>query len=278
MDASSTAMPSFSSKPLRKLRIQDAASFETVTLYHALHDVLCDAKYTFRILPKQDAGRWDLSVALNLTFWSADAGGDILVDGSIAPDVIAHVAWHHLASKAFTALGRGHCADALILGEAIASAFDIYLVGKLIRMAPGAEFLKTQITAMSETASAAGMPERMFETMLMQISENPERAFEDLRSLLFDVTTSLLGCSTASEALEVFHTHRKHRFAALLHRYELSNWVLYTRAYAIGKREYRPDLKLRRFDQALRNANSSLDFLREQWLSAHLPKRPRLTE
>jgi hypothetical protein len=262
-------MPSFTSKPLRKLHLQDAASFKALTLYHALYDALCAAKYTFRVLPKQDTGRWDRALNLNLTFWSADAGGDILVDDSIAPDVIAHVAWHHLASKAFSVIaqGRAPSADALILGESIASAFDVYLIGKLIRVAPGAEFLKTQIAAMSETVSAAGMSEHAFEKMLMAMSEDPERAFEDLRCLLFDVTTALLTCSTAAEALQVFHTHRKHRFASLLHRYELSNWVLYTRAYTLGKCAYRPDPKLRRFDQALRNAKNSLDFLSEQWLS-----------
>jgi hypothetical protein len=265
-------MPTFTSKPLRKLHLQDAASFKALPLYHALYNALCAAKYTFRVLPKQDTGRWDRAVTLNLTFWSADAGGDILVDNSIAPDVVAHVAWHHLASKAFSVIahGRAPSADALILGESIASAFDVYLVGKLIRVAPDAAFLETQIAAMSETASAAGMSERAFEKMLMEMSENPERAFEDLRCLLFDVTTALLVCSTAAEALKVFHVHRKHRFAALLHRYELSNWVLYTRAYALGKRPYRPDLKLRRFDQAMRNAKISLGYLCQEWLSTDL--------
>jgi hypothetical protein len=250
-------------KRLSALTIEDARSYVQVPLVRELSAVLRKANYMFRILPKRDCGRFDHALALNLTFWSAHEGGDILVDSSIAPDVVAHVAWHHLANRALSPKGTP-CAEAFALSEAIASAFDVYLVGMLVRHAPRSEFLQTQIPAMSQNAHAAGLSEAHFERELVRMSEDPERAFEDLRALLFDVTLALGTCKSASEGLAVFDAHRKHRFAWLLHRFELSNWVLYARAYA--RRSARATRNVKALDARLRSSASSLETLRHSWV------------
>src|SRR5262249_26071106 len=153
---------------------------------------------------------------------------------------------------------------ALLLGESIASAFDLYLVGRLLGHAPDAEFLQTQVPAMAEVAESAGLPEEAFERLLQEVSDDPDRAFEDLRQLLFDAGTALAasaGVDAAALALERFDTHR---FAALIHHYELSNWILYARAYAAPGE----DPRVRGMDEELRRAPASLDWLEERWLTA----------
>lgn len=254
-----------SNRTLDTLTIDDEKSFRHVALYGDLKEALIRARYPFRVLPESSAGRWDRALFLNLTFWGANDGGDILAEASLPADVVAHVAWHHLAARALAdGPGAALSSAALFLGEAIASAFDVYLVGRLLGHAPKSEFLATQIPAMADSASAAGLEDDDFEVLLRGIADDPEKAFEDLRSLLFDATTSLMACKSASEALDALGSFDGHRFASLRHHYELSNWVLYARAYAndaggAGDRA-------REIDRQLRAAPVSLDWLTKAWL------------
>ena len=120
-------------RTIAELTTEDEASFRHVALYGELKEVLRRDKYTFRVLPETASGRWDRALLLNLTFWGASVGGDVLVDDTLPADVVAHAAWHHLAAKALSeGPGVPLTADALFLGESIASAFDVYLVGRLL--------------------------------------------------------------------------------------------------------------------------------------------------
>jgi hypothetical protein len=65
------------------------------------------------------------------------------------------------------------------------------------------------------------------------------------------------------EALSAFDGHR---FAALLHRYELSNWVLYARAYG----DPTPDQRARAIDATLRSEKLPLEWLAAEWVAAAL--------
>ncbi|MBX3224091.1 MAG: hypothetical protein KF795_26485 [Labilithrix sp.] len=257
----------FAAKTLDDLKIEDERSFRHVGLYGDLKEVLRRDGYTFRVLPEASAGRWDRALLLNLTFWGASAGGDVLVDDVLPADVVAHAAWHHLAARALAGEpGAPLSADALFLGEAIASAFDVYLVGRLLGHAPRSTFLATQVPAMAESAHEAGLSEADFDALIQGIAADPDRAFEDLRQLLFDAATSLTACSGADDALTVLGRLDEHRFAALLHHYELSNWVLYARAYACGERGFEPDPRVRAIDGELRRASVPLDWLASAWI------------
>jgi hypothetical protein len=252
-------------KTIDELEIEDERSFRHVGLYADLKEILRRDGYKVRVLPEGLAGRWDRALFLNLTFWGAGEGGDVLDGEQIPADVVAHAAWHHLAARAFG--GGAQSAEALFLGEAIASAFDVYLVGRLLGHAPESSFLETQVPAMAEAAQAAGLSDEGFEALLDAVAADPERAFEDLRALLVDATRALVVCQTADEALQAlapFDTGA-HRFGALLHRYELSNWVLYARAYAGGA--LGADGRVRELDAALRGKGSgAIDWLAEQWV------------
>lgn len=263
-----TGANSFVMHTLDELHIEDEASFKHVGLYADLKRILVNAKYKFRILPESLRGRWDKALLLNLTFWGANSEGDVLVEDAIDADVVAHVGWHHLAAKFLVPAGHAPSADALFMGEAIASAFDVFLVGRLVGHAPKSSFLASQVPAMMDACEGAGIDEEQFDALLQQIVADPDRAFEDLRALLFDATTALLGCSDAEQALSVLGSFEQHRFAPLLHRYELSNWVLYARAYAGDKLQ--PDEAVRAFDRELRGASDSLSVLSKTWVDAAL--------
>ncbi len=251
---------------LSELEIEDERSFRHVALYADLKEVLPRVAYPFRILSGDSAGRTDRALLLNLTFWAADAGGDILPERRLKADVVAHVAWHHLAARALAAPGRPLSVDALFVGEAIASAFDVYLVGRLLGHAPESSFLETQVPAMAETAEAAGLCAEDFQRLLGRVATDPDRAFGELYALLFDATSALFACADAALALAALGAFAAHPLAPLLHRYELSNWVLYARAF--GDRH--EDLRARQADRAIRSAVVPLDWLAAHWLAPAL--------
>lgn len=255
---------SFDKLTVDELTIEDEQSFRHVALYGDLKEVLRNAKYPFRILPESHRGRADRALLLNLTFWGADAGGDVLESATLPADVVAHAAWHHLAVKALP--GSPPSVDSLFLGESIASAFDVYLVGRLLGHSKSSSFLETQVPAMADAADAAGLAEAAFESMLEAVATDPEQAFSDLRALLFDATSALFACAGVDDAAAALAQFDEHRFASLLHRYELSNWVLYARAYGSAT----PDARARAIDEKLRD-ELALDWLTREWLTSPRP-------
>lgn len=251
--------PTFERCTLDELTIEDAKSFRHIQGYLDLEQILRRDRYSFRVLP---APLWDRALFLNLTYWSPTEAGDVLVDRSVPADVVAHVAWHHLATKALGRTDAPMPASALFLGEAIASAYDLYLVGRILGHAPSSSFLETQVAAMADTADAAGLSESAFEKLLEEVAAAPEAAFASLRQLLVDATAALFECKRAEDSLDVLLGLESHRFGALLHRFELSNWLLYARAYGSAE----PCPKTDAVERALREAKEPLGWLEENWV------------
>jgi hypothetical protein len=95
----------------------------------------------------------------------------------------------------------------MLFGEAIASAFDLYLVGRLVETAFDSDFVTSQLPIMAEAAEQAGLDEAGFARLVDGVRAAPERAFEELRALLVDVGTALVAChdaDAAHDALEGF--------------------------------------------------------------------------
>jgi len=261
----------FSRLMLDDLTIDDDRSFRHVEIYSDLKEVLRRDRYSFRILPDGGVASWDRALFLNLTFWGANEGGDVLVDTHVPADVVAHVAWHHLAAKALSASPAARpSVEALFLGEAIASAFDLYLVGRLLGHAPSSSFLATQVPAMAEAAESAGLGADAFDQLLQGIADDPERAFASLRELLSDATSALFASDKAEGALAVLSGLESHRFGSLLHHYELANWLLYAHAYGSSE----PDPQAREVDHSLREAKDPLQWLVDTWVRPALDCSP----
>jgi hypothetical protein len=253
-----------------ELSIRDEQSFRHVSLYYDLKEVLRRSGYRFRVLPNGRA-RWDRALLLNLTFWRGH-GGDVLESQRVAADVVMHAAWHHLAARVLATSATSKLStEALFLGESIASAFDIYLVGRLLHGRSRSSFLETQVPAMADAAKVAGLSKAAFQRLLREVAADPERAFADLRALLYDATMSLFRSRDADAALAVLVRFERHRFGALLHHYELSNWVLV--AQAQEKRGRRPDRRAAAVDVALRRSETPVTWLTSRWVAPALAAR-----
>lgn len=250
--------------PLEALTIDDEAAMAQVPLYAQLKRALSASGHRFCLPAGGEPASWDRTVFLNLTYWS-ETGVDVLCDDHIAADVVAHAAWHEVVSRGLAAAGEAaRSPAALFFGESIASAFDLHLVGRLWRTAPDSDFIVSQVPIMSEAAQQAGLSEHQFASLLSSVAEEPDGAFEEMRALLFDAGLALVACGDSIEAQSVLETFDGRRLGPLLHHYQLSNWILYARAYA--KPAPALDQLVRRWDAELRASNDPLAWLADQFL------------
>src|SRR5262245_50254181 len=173
----------FRSLTLDELTIEDEAPFSPIALYGRLKRALAGSRQRFLVPPDLDTKgglSWDRALFLNLTFWNDREGADVLCNDHIPADVVAHVAWHRVVADRLAAVtGAQPDAAAMIFAESIASAFDLYLVGRLLKSAPDSDFITTQVPILSEVADQAGLSESDFARLLEDIAAAPERAFED---------------------------------------------------------------------------------------------------
>lgn len=159
---------------LEDLVVDDETSFTHVALYADLRRIVVESGHQFLPLRRHvRRATWDRALFLNLTFWHAAEPVDVLVDEHIPADVVAHVAWHLLAARNLRPEKGPMSAPMMLLSEAIASAFDLYLVGRLLGHRPDSDFLQTQVPAMSDSAETAGMSPSDFEAMLEEVAADP---------------------------------------------------------------------------------------------------------
>lgn len=248
--------------PLSELTIEDEASFRHVSLFHDLRAALDRSEATF-LVPADGALSWDRALLLNLLYWEPNTS-DVLTSRSIPADVMMHVAWHHLGDRHVQPSVEGH-----LLVESIASAFDVYLVGRLLGHAPDSEFLGSQVPRMSEIAQENGLSEEGFEALLEGFAKEPERGFESLRQLLFDASVALIEDMPAEAGCAVLERFDAHPYGALLHHFELPTWVLRARlerAKPTARVEGRRDA--RELDAQLRQEGDSLAWLERSWVGS----------
>lgn len=242
---------------LSDLEIEDEESFRHVGIYGDLKDVVAKLGPTFLAPRDGEWLGWNRALCVNLLFWEPGTS-EVLSSRSIAADVVMHVAWHALADQHLPA-----SVESSLLGESIASAFDLYLIGRLLGHSPESTFLESQVVAMSEAASDAGVDEEAFQALLADVSSEPERAFERLRQLLFDASRALIAPRSPEDGLRALEAFDAHPYRALLHHYELATWVLRSRHETPGNGE-----QALRIDRELRGSDDSVAWLERAWLGA----------
>ncbi len=247
---------------VRDLTIVGERSLAHVAIYADLKRWMLGANLRFGV----SAARADHALVLNLAFWRPGEVAEVLAEDVISADQLAHNAWHALAARA---LGQdARTVSGLLLAESVASAFDIYLVGRLLGHAPESDFLNTQVPAMADAAADAGVHEAAFAALIDRASREPEICFEQLRQLLYDVSMDLHGCEDIESAAMVFEKHGEHPFAGLMHHYELSTWVLFARCYGSAGGEHAAAT-----DAALRSSPDSIVWLGDNWIPNHARAR-----
>lgn len=256
----------FRSVLLGDLEIEDEGSFSHVALYGDLKHIASEHRLSF-LVPDRGELPWDDVALLNLTYWTPGVA-DVLAAPRIPADVVAHVVWHHLCARS---VPPGMKAN--LLGESVASAFDFYLVGRLLGRSPDSSFLETQVPRMAAAAEDAGADPEALETLLRDAAEEPERAFEDLRELLFDTSLALAEASSVEDAAAALSRAKEHRFGAIVHHYELSNWVIRSKLERLAPDATKDEAAALEVDRALREAPDAVGWLEASWVRPALEGR-----
>lgn len=248
---------------LQDLIIPDEAAYADFPLWAKLKARLVDREVEMYLADSSGPmAHWADTALINHTIELPRGATEILHDRHVPADALMHTVWHHAGVEAMGTLSN--TAEGLLLGESVASAFDAFLVGTLLRTeSERASALDTQVPAMAEAAAAAGGSPKDFEALLHRMAEDPEGSFEELRELLFDVSMGLLHAGSVDAADEVLSNIHGHVFAPILHHYDLSIWVLYARAYG---RDLKPHPGLRKIDATLREETKPLAWLESHWL------------
>lgn len=247
---------------LSALAIRDDAAFAAMDVYGRLKARLARDAYPFRVPAPRQALAWEETLLLNVVFWNGATGQDVLEDRAIDADVVAHVGWHHVVRQA---LGpAADTADGMLLGEAVASAFDVYAAGRMLALGREVGFLESQLPAMADALGHAGWDEAAIDALFARVTAEPDVAFESLRQLLYDVSTALVRAPDAAAAAAVLRQHAAHPFAGLLHHYDLATWLLHARARGADA-VANPEVAA--MDAWLRASSSSIDAMTDAWLA-----------
>src|SRR5215211_2962832 len=92
---------------LEQLTIDDEESLAGVPLYPRLKQAVTRSGHRFHLPAPGSRLTWDRALFLNLTFWNAEAGADVLCDEHIPADVVTHVAWHHIVGDRLSRAAPG---------------------------------------------------------------------------------------------------------------------------------------------------------------------------
>ena len=159
---------------LDELTIDDERSFAHVALYGRLKQALRRSGHRFCIPRRARRSSWDRALFLNLTFWSGETAPTCCARSTSPPTsspTSPGTTWSAASSRGWRRR-RGRAAtpaDALFFAESIASAFDLYLVGRLLPNAPDSDFITTQVPLMAECAQQAGLSEAAFAALLEEV-------------------------------------------------------------------------------------------------------------
>lgn len=176
-----------------------------------------------------------LARLVNLLHWDASENLEYLDGEGVLADQIIHFAVHHVMNR----FNQCNTAKGMLFAECMASAADVYLVGKLSQAGEETDFLQDTLESFSTYYEMYAVDETHLELMLSTILEQPFKAMMDLANYLFQFGSALLGAQPDLEKLIQLQEHFSY---PLVHHYNISNWILTIRSKFPGYDDAEPDL------------------------------------
>ncbi len=167
-------------------------------------------------------GNNGLSRLMNLLYWRAEAKREYVDGESVYADQVVHFALHQLVA---TRVSANHPRVDLF-AECLASAADVYLMGKLIQAGIESEFMQETLTSFGAYYEMYAQDERHFQRLLEQTGETPFTSMLELIDYLERFCLVLLKPGEADAAQAELLPMTAHFFYPLVHHYHVANWVL----------------------------------------------------
>ena len=158
----------------------------------------------------------------NLLLWEAGKGQEFIDGHGIYADQLIHSAIHQLLEHV---LGSKHPLN-MLFAECLASASDIYLLGKLSQAGQETDFLHDTLESYGSYYELYAHQDEDFVTTLNAIRRKPFETMIALADYLFEFCEPLLYPQTVRDStLPLVMAERCH-FYPLVHHYNISNWIL----------------------------------------------------
>ena len=155
---------------------------------------------------------------VNLLQWDVGEHMEYLDGEVVAADQVVHFAMHHIWDQK---LGSDHPLK-MLFAECMASASDIYLVGKLSHAGEETDFLADTLESFGSYFEMYSSEEEL-EELVIQVVEEPFETMIEAARYLFELGSCLLEQVIDMDKLILFQDHL---FYPLAHHYNISNWVL----------------------------------------------------
>jgi hypothetical protein len=211
--------------PFSALPILEADAFEraNVEALGLLMDWLRDRDLQFTLFP-ESRGRARL---LNLIDWQVSSGHEYLDGDAIFADQVLHVGLHHAVDATL-----GKSAAAMLYGEALASASDLYALGLLSKAGEETDFVADTMESFGAFYEMYG-EEAQLERLLQKVTRKPYDAMLEVCNFLYQTLLPLLYPEQQETAITTLEKAESSHLYPLLHHFNTSNWVfLIRRAYA----------------------------------------------
>ncbi len=208
-----------------ELVIEDEADYRAAGLGRLLAlscGFLERAGVRFGVMPE---GRGTARLA-SLLSWQVAERLELLDEACVASDQLVHFALHQMVDRRL-----GHDDPyAVLLAETIASASDLYLLGKLAATDREPAFLVDTMESFSAWFELyAGDPDDL-ERLLASTVADPYAAMRSLCRYLLAATAPLLYPRDERSVTDTLTKAARDRAYPLLHHYNTTNWVLSIRA------------------------------------------------
>ena len=159
----------------------------------------------------------------DLLNWRAGALCEHIDRRGVSADQVIHFAIHHVLDQN---LEENH-PGAVLLAECLASASDLYLLGKLSQAGEETAFLSDTIESMcSYYEMYAAEPDHL-EQFFAAFLENPFETMVETACFLFHFGAAFLKSEPDLAVLTRFSENARY---PLVHHYNLTNWILTIRA------------------------------------------------
>jgi hypothetical protein len=156
---------------------------------------------------------------LNLLCWDAASGTEFLDDQEMPADQAIHMAIHQVIERDLGSTTPEH----MLLAETIASASDLYLLGKLAKAGEETAFVTETMESFSFYYETYAAKAEHLETLLQAVLTSPFMAMSQVADFLFETGLLLFQPLSNAEALRACTAHA---FYPLIHHYNITNWIM----------------------------------------------------
>ena len=160
---------------------------------------------------------------INLVHWDVDARREYVDGTGIHADQVIHLAVHHVLSH----LSGSDTPHAMLFAECLASATDLYLVGKLARVGHETDFVRDTLESFGMYYDMYAGDENAMETLITSLVDAPFQAMVRAADYLYRFGGRLLNPTVEYVPLRDMESHY---YYPLTHHYNMANWMLTIRA------------------------------------------------